>query len=385
MKKWYSLYDKVYALHNLRESFTKVKQNNGVAGVDGQSVAAFKENVEAELHQLFVELKTKRYRPKPVKRVYIQKEDGRKRPLGIPTVRDRVVQQALLNVLQPIFDPYFHPSSYGYRPNRSAARAVAKAERFSNHYVLSYVVDMDISKCFNSLDHKLILQGVNSRVADGSVLSLIDQFLKSGMIEDGKYRSTEVGCPQGGVISPLLMNIYLDSFDEYTKSLEIRIVRYADDILIFGKSRSETVKYRHLATQYLEQVLHLKINEAKTHLTDKWTGIAFLGFIITSGQVKINPKSIKKFKGKVRALTSRSGGRNLEMQVWYLNDLLRGFSSYFRIGNSTRDYKKVNELDTSPIVNEATMGVEKLARLTPAITPNGLSGQFPENLSALLA
>jgi len=158
--------------------------------------------------------------------VYVKKEDGSGRPLGIPTIRDRIVQQALLNVLQPIFDPHFHPSSYGYRPNRSAARAVAKAERFSNRYGLSYVVNMDISKCLDSLDHRLILQGVNSRVADGSVPNLTDQFLKSGMVEKGKYRSTEVGCPQGGVISPLLVNIYLDSFDQYFNIINLRLKLY---------------------------------------------------------------------------------------------------------------------------------------------------------------
>ena len=332
MHKWYSLYDKVYERTNLVRSFHKVKQNNGVSGIDGQSVANYGDNLSAELCQLEKELREKSYRPQAVKRVYIDKPDGGERPLGIPTVRDRVVQQALLNVLQPIFDPEFHPSSYGYRPGRSAARAVAKAERFMNRYGLNHVADMDLSKCFDTLDHDLILQGVNRKVSDGSILNLIDLFLKSGMEEDGIVKATEIGCPQGGVISPLLMNIYLDSFDQYMKSLGIRIVRYADDILIFARTRSEAGRYRAIATKYLERALHLRVNEVKTHLTDKWEGVAFLGFIITSRGVRINPKSVKKFKAKVRQLTPRNSGRNLLMQIAELNMLLRGFANYFRIG-----------------------------------------------------
>lgn len=332
MHKWYSLYDKVYERTNLVRSFHKVKQNNGVSGIDGQSVANYGDNLSAELCQLEKELREKSYRPQAVKRVYIDKPDGGERPLGIPTVRDRVVQQALLNVLQPIFDPEFHPSSYGYRPGRSAARAVAKAERFMNRYGLNHVADMDLSKCFDTLDHDLILQGVNRKVSDGSILNLIDLFLKSGMEEDGIVKATEIGCPQGGVISPLLMNIYLDSFDQYMKSLGIRIVRYADDILIFARTRSEAGRYRAIATKYLERALHLGVNEVKTHLTDKWEGVAFLGFIITSRGVRINPKSVKKFKAKVRQLTPRNSGRNLLMQIAELNMLLRGFANYFRIG-----------------------------------------------------
>lgn len=332
MHKWYSLYDKVYDRTNLARSFQKVKQNGGSSGIDRQSIAAFSDNLTDELCQLEKELREKSYRPQAVRRAYIYKPDGSPRPLGIPTVRDRVVQQALLNVLQPIFDPDFHPSSYGYRPGRSAARAVAKAEQFMNRYGLNHVVDMDLSKCFDTLEHDLILKGVNRKVSDGSVLNLIDLFLKSGIKEDGKYIASEKGCPQGGVISPLLMNIYLDSFDQYMKSSGIRIVRYADDILILARTRSEAGRYRAMATKYLEGELCLKVNEAKTHLTDKWDGVAFLGFLITSRGVRINPKSVKKLKAKVRQLTPRNSGRNLLMQIADLNMLLRGFANYFRIG-----------------------------------------------------
>lgn len=318
---------------NLQRSFQQVKRNDGTHGIDKQSISSFGENLSSELNCLQIELREKHYQAQAVRRVYIDKQDGSQRPLGIPTVRDRVVQQALLNVLQPIFDPDFHPSSYGYRPKRSAAHAVAKAERFMSKYRLPHVVDMDLSKCFDTLDHDLILEGVNRKVSDGSVLNLIDLFLKSGVVdEDGNYHEVTKGCPQGGVISPLLMNIYLDKFDQYTKSKGIRIVRYADDILIFARSRNEAGKYRSIAQSFLEDELRLQINACKTHLTDVWSGVAFLGFIIGWRRVRIHPKSVKRFKDKVRRLTPRNSGKNLLQQIAELNMLMRGFANYFRIG-----------------------------------------------------
>jgi len=239
MRKWYSLIDKVYSRKNLLEAFDKVRRNKGgkTRGIDGVKAKDFGEHMNDELNQLHEELQRGTYKPQAVKRVYIDKPDGSKRPLGIPTIRDRVVQQALLNVLQPIFDPDFHPSSYGYRPHRSAHHAIAKAERFTRRYGLDHVVDMDLSRCFDTLDHEMILTAVNEKVSDGSVLKLISAFLKSGIQEVGKLKPTEIGSPQGGIISPLLTNIYLDKFDQYMKSHGIRIVRYADDILIFASTK----------------------------------------------------------------------------------------------------------------------------------------------------
>jgi RNA-directed DNA polymerase len=169
MKKWYSLIDKVYRLENLERAYQAVKANNGAPGIDGVTVEAYGKDLKEELDHLHHQLKTGIYEPEPVLRVEIPKADGSKRPLGIPTVKDRVVQQALLNILQPIFDPNFHPSSYGYRPGRSCHQAVAKAEMFMNRYGLRHVVDMDLSKCFDRLDHELILKGVNRRISDGSL------------------------------------------------------------------------------------------------------------------------------------------------------------------------------------------------------------------------
>ncbi|MEW5705678.1 MAG: group II intron reverse transcriptase/maturase [Actinomycetota bacterium] len=333
MKKWYSLIDKVYRMDNLERAYKAVKANNGAPGVDGVTVKAFGQNLQEELRQLHHELKTGIYEPQPVLRVEIPKVDGSKRPLGIPTVRDRVVQQALLNILQPIFEPDFHPSSYGYRPERSCHQAVAKAEMFINKYSLSYVVDMDLSKCFDRLNHDLILEGVNRKVSDGSVLKLIKKFLTAGVMKDGAWEETDLGSPQGGVISPLLTNIYLDSFDQEMKRRGIRMVRYADDILLFAATYRDAKKYRRIATEFLEQELKLTVNREKTHLTDNRKGVAYLGFVIYSKSVSISPKKLKNFKDKIRKMTPRNHGLSVKEMVEKLNPVLRGWANYFRIAN----------------------------------------------------
>ena len=343
MRKWYSLIDKVCSRPNLLEAFNKVKRNKGskTSGIDGVSVKEFRERLAENLCQLHEELKSGSYKPQSVKRVYIDKEDGGKRPLGIPTVRDRIVQQALLNILQPIFEPEFHPSSYGSRPNRSAHHAVAKAERFTRHYGLDHVVDMDLSKCFDTLDHNLILTTVNEKVSDSKVLNLLSSFLKSGIVEDGKLSPTETGCPQGGIISPLLTNIYLNRFDHYMKNKGIRIVRYADDILIFADTKSQSGNYRAIATKFLEVDLKLKVNVNKTHLTNLSQGIPYLGFVLRTIGVSVSEKSIGKFKEKVRKLTPRNQGGKLYYYIAELNLLLRGYSMYYRVALSKKVFSSL--------------------------------------------
>lgn len=333
MRKYYSLIDKVYRLDNLHQAYRKVRSNNGAPGIDGETVKEFGDQLEERLREIHGELSTGTYRPSPVRRVEIEKEDGSKRPLGIPTVRDRVVQEALRRVIEPIFEPDFHPSSYAYRPGRSCQQAVAKAEMFLNRYHLEHVVDMDLSKCFDRLDHELILQGVQSRISDGKVLGLIRTFLEAGVMQDGSWESTEVGSPQGGVISPLLSNIYLNAFDQEMKTQGIRIVRYADDILIFARSPRQAERYRVIATKVLEEDLKLVVNQEKTHVTSLREGVAFLGFVIYPKYISVHPKRIKRFKARVRELTPRTHGNNLEGQIKALNRFLRGWINYFQIAN----------------------------------------------------
>ncbi|WP_246578384.1 group II intron reverse transcriptase/maturase [Clostridium frigoris] len=341
MKKWYSLIDKVYLIDNLRKAFKAVKSNKGAPGIDGETVEIFEANMEANIVKLNHELKTETYEPLSVRRVYIDKDDGTKRPLGIPTVRDRVVQQALKNILEPIFEPTFHPSSYGYRPNRSCQKAVAKAERFMNKYGLEHVVDMDLSKCFDTLDHEIIIKSVNEKVSDSRILKLVDKFLNAGTMENGIFDESDIGCPQGAVISPLLMNIYLDYFDKAMMEKGIRIVRYADDILIFAKSKELAGKYLALAIHILEKHLKLKVNETKTHIADASKGVAFLGFIIRENWVSIHPKRIEEFKNKIRRLTPRNHGMNIEQILRKLNPVIRGWANYFRIANCKGLFEKL--------------------------------------------
>ncbi len=215
---WYSLYGRLLHEDALKNAFRKVKSANGVPGIDGQSCKDFATETDRHISKLLNELKQKTYQPQPVKRVEAKKPEGGIRLIGIPTVRDRVVQQALKNILEPIFDPEFHPSSYGYRPGHGAHDAIAKATAFMRTYGLKWVIDMDLSKCFDTLDHELIIQAVRKRVSDGSTLNLIRMFLEGGVMNHGGLEPSIVGSPQGGVISPLLANIYLNEFDQYMKA-----------------------------------------------------------------------------------------------------------------------------------------------------------------------
>ncbi|HZK55640.1 MAG TPA: group II intron reverse transcriptase/maturase [Desulfosporosinus sp.] len=333
MKKWYSLIDKIYRKENLELAFKHVKRNNGAPGIDGETVSDFAYKLELNIEFLHEKLKTNTYKPSPVRRTEIEKPDGGVRLLGIPTVKDRVVQQAIVNIIEPIFDATFHPSSYGYRPNHSQQQAVAKAERFMNRYDLEYVVDMDLSKCFDTLDHEIMMEAVSEKISDGSVLSLIKNFLKSGVMHNDNFSKTEVGSPQGGVCSPLLSNIYLNLFDQNMKSKGIRIVRYADDILIFAKDKVTAGNYKAYATKVLEEELKLTVNKEKTKLTNVYEGVEYLGFIILKKCLVVNPKRIKIFKDKIRKKTVRGTGRKMEDIIKELNPLLRGWINYFRVAN----------------------------------------------------
>ena len=376
MKKWYSLIDKVYNKKNLYNSYKSVRANKGAPGIDGVTVKAYGINLEEEIDKLHHELKTGTYEPQPVLRVEIPKPDGSKRPLGIPTIRDRIVQQAVLNILQPIFDPEFHPSSYGYRPNRSCQQAIAKAERFINKFGLRHVVDMDLSKCFDRLDHEQILKSVNRKISDGSLIKLIKKFLTAGVMKDGAYEETDIGSPQGGVISPLLANIYLDYFDQKMKEKGIRIVRYADDILIFAKSHREAKKYLQLATTILEGELKLVVNKEKTHITTVERGVAYLGFVIWPKAVSIQPKKIAAFKDKIRKMTPRNHGINVEEMVRRLNSVLRGWANYYQIANCKKVFANLMGWIRRRLRMKQMREWKSYRQLHKALRRRGYKGEF---------
>ncbi len=330
---WYSLYDKLLKHEALLKAFKKVKSANGSPGIDGQSCKDFALDLDNNIRQLLFELSGKTYQPSPVKRVEIDKDDGGKRLIGIPTVRDRVAQQALKHILEPIFDPGFHPSSYGYRPGRSAHDAISKVTAFMRRYRLKWVVDMDLSKCFDTLNHNLIIDAVRKRVTDGSILKLISMFLEGGVLVSGIYEDTKVGSPQGGVISPLLANIYLDAFDQFMKSCGHRIVRYADDIVIFKYSQTGAENARNIATEFLEGNLKLTVNQKKTHVASLMKGVSYLGVVIYANYTIIKDKKIQKFKEKIKNCTKRNSPVNLLKVIKDLNPILRGFANYFKVAN----------------------------------------------------
>lgn len=336
---YYSLYDRLLQEKRLLRAFAKVKSNNGAPGIDGQSVTDFAEHLPEEIAGLVRELKEKSYRPQPVRRVEIPKSDGSLRQLGIPAVRDRVVQQCLLEILQPIFDPEFHPSSYGYRPGRSAHQAIAKASLFIRRYRRRWVVDMDLSKCFDTLDHEQIIQSFRRRVTDGSVLGLLRLFLQSGIMVGSDWESSEQGSPQGGVISPLIANVYLNAFDQQMKERGHRIVRYADDILILSGSKKGAENALAVARRILEEELLLTVNERKTRIVHSREGVPYLGIIIGSRYTRIQDEKVRRFKDKVKRITRRNSPVNLEKVIADLNPVLRGFANYFRVAHCRNQFR----------------------------------------------
>ena len=336
---YYSLYDRLLQEKRLHEAFRKVKANKGAPGIDGQTVEAFAERLGEEVAVLVRQLREKSYRPLPVKRVEIEKPDGGKRKLGIPAVRDRVVQQALLNILQPIFDPEFHTDSYGYRPGKSAQQAVERAVGLIREEGRRWAVDLDLSKCFDTLSHDIIIRSFRRRVADGSILGLIRQFLQSGVMAGGAWEPSEEGSPQGGVISPLVANVYLDAFDRQMASLGHVIIRYADDILVLTSSRKGAEKAFATARKYLEGELKLTVNEAKSGIVDSSEGIKFLGVVLRTGLVLIREERLRGLKEKLRKLTRRNSPVNLRKVISDLNPVIRGFANYFRMADCKGVFK----------------------------------------------
>jgi len=375
-KIYYSLYDRMRHEKGLLQAFRKVKSNQGKPGIDGQTIEDFAENCAEEIAQLASELRSKSYRPQPVKRVEIPKGDGGKRLLGIPTVRDRVVQQALLNILQPIFDPGFHPSSYGYRPGRSPQQAVAKASAFIRRYQLKWVADMDLSRCFDTLNHDHILGSIRRKIADGSILNLVRMFLQSGVMIGERWQASEDGSPQGGVISPLIANIYLDDFDQFMKGRGHRIVRFADDILIFTRSKSAAHNALNVARSYLAGELLLTVNEQKSHVVHSSKGVKYLGVAIHTSYTRIKREKVHELKAKVRKITRRNSPVNLRKVIADLNPVIRGFAYYFRIANCKSEYQALMQWIRRRLRAKQLSLWKRAKRLHRRLRQLGYQGEF---------
>jgi RNA-directed DNA polymerase len=308
------------------DAFRNVKRNRGAAGVDKVSIGLFENNLEQNLLALMRCLKDGTYQSLPLRRTHIPKGDGKTRPLGIPAVRDRVAQEVIRQLLSPLFERIFHNDSYGFRPARGCHMAVERVIDLRQQGY-KYVLDADIKGFFDNIPHEVIMAGVAAEVADGNILRIVERFLKAGVMEDGVRSPTLMGTPQGGVISPLLANIALNSLDWLLDAAGFRFVRYADDFVVLCQSEAEVKEAHELVQRQLTQ-LGLTLSPEKTKQTQFKDGFAFLGFTISSWSVGMRPKSVEKFKTKIRELTVRHHNLDHEV-VTKVNQVVRGTANYF--------------------------------------------------------
>lgn len=348
------LYDKVCRKDVLRVAWEQVRRNRGSAGIDGKTIEAIEaEGVDRFLEKLCEELVSQRYRPWPVLRVFIPKPDGRQRPLGIPRIRDRVVQAAVRIVIEPLFEASFRPGSYGFRPKRSTRQAINHIRKWVT-YGYDRVIDLDLKSYFDTLDHALLMKLVQRRVQDPRVLRLIRRWLRAGVMLDGHREETLLGTPQGGVISPLLANIYLHPLDVYWEREvgETKMVRYADDLVVLCRRRPAEA-YMSRLRQFLAR-LKLTVNEEKTRIVTAQEGFDFLGVHFRKQPTRRDPtrsfcyawpsrRSMQRIRNKVRAEIGKDFRTSLEEKIGRLNPLLRGWGAYFCRLNSAQHFHKVDK------------------------------------------
>lgn len=335
-----NLFEEVYALKRLELAFAKVKANGGAAGPDGISVEEFEENLPTKLAKLQAELQSKRYEPQPVRRVRLPKPNGGERHLGIANVRDRVVHQSILMALEPYFEPEFSNSSYGFRGGRSQKGAIEAAQRHVANGK-DWVVDLDLEKFFDTVNHDRVLQLIREKVSDSRLLKVIALTLRSGVMIDGKVEKSTIGLPQGSPLSPLLSNIVLDKLDKELERRGLDFVRYADDANIFVGSQKAAERVLTSITEYIEKKLKLRVNREKTQ-TAKSKAVKFLGMtILASGLAVIALGSMKKAKEKVKELIPRSGRGSLEAQVEKVNQWYMGWSGYYQMTNYPNQLQQI--------------------------------------------
>lgn len=367
-QKWHSLIDKVYALKNLQSAWERVRANGGAPGSDGMTIAKFAEDAAQRLQRLSQELRAKTYRPQPVRRVFIPKSGGGQRPLGIPTVRDRIVQQALLQILNPLFEAKFSNRSHGFRPGRGGGTALEVIDRAVRHGY-GWVVDADLQRFFDTVDHEQLLDALHEEVADGSVLKLIRRILQAGVSlpDTAASEPTDLGTPQGGPLSPLLANVSLHAFDMAMVQAGYGLVRYADDFVIFAKSEDEATAALGVAREILEGHLGLRLHPEKTRVVSVAQGFEFLGFHYYAdakqGALRkgVRRKSVQRFRERIRQLAPRlknqrlpktraatptrlARNRRLREMIQRVNRYLEGWHGYFKeVWASPRYFRSFDE------------------------------------------
>lgn len=332
---------------NLNRAYKRVKANKGAAGIDGMTVEEALPYLKEHQQELTDRIYRGKYTPSPVRRVEIPKPDGGVRKLGIPTVIDRTIQQAIVQQLMPIYEPLFMETSYGYRPNKSAKDAILKVKEYAEQGY-TFAVTLDLSKYFDTLNHEKLINLLRKEVKDERVIQLIKRYLKSGVMENGVVKETEEGSPQGGNLSPLLANVYLNEFDQEFTKRGVPCIRYADDIVLLAKSKRASERLLESSTKYLEETLKLTVNGEKSRAVSVFAirNFKFLGFALGrngSGiYVRVHPKSWKKFKSKLKELSSRRSVQSIKPSLERIKVYARGWLNYYGIASTKNNIEEIN-------------------------------------------
>ena len=337
--------ERILSDENIKTAYKRVYANKGVGGVDGVTVQELEEYMQENWNSIKEQIRTRTYKPQPVKRVEIPKPNGGVRKLGIPTVIDRVIEQAITQILTPIFEPLFSDFSYGFRPNRRCEQAIVKLlEYFNDGYL--WVVDIDLEKFFDNVPQDKLMSYVGRVIHDGDTESLIRKYLKAGVMENGIYKTTDIGTPQGGNLSPLLSNIMLNELDKELESRGQHFTRYADDVVIVVKSKAAATRVMYSITKWIEKELGLKVNATKTKITPP-SKLKYLGFGFwkdkTEWKARPHEDSVNKFKRKLKALCKRSLSIDITYRIKKINEVTRGWINYFRIGSMKQKLKSIDE------------------------------------------
>lgn len=337
----HNLLERILEPANLQTAWKRVKENKGSSGIDNLTIEEFPTYARDHWQEIRTALLQGSYIPSPVRRVEIPKATGGTRPLGIPTVLDRVIQQAIYQVLMPIFDPLFSDSSFGFRPGRSAHDAVYQVQRYISEGCRT-AVDMDLSKFFDRVNHDVLMNRLSRHVGDKQVLRLIGKYLRAGVMVDGRLQATRQGVPQGGPLSPLLANVLLDDLDKELEKRGHRFARYADDFIILLKSRRAGERVMKGVSRFLERYLKLEINHEKSRVANV-NQCTFLGFTFKGKTIRWTDKAFKEFKRRVKELTGRSWGVSMSYRMKKLSEYIRGWTNYFGISEYYRPIPVLDE------------------------------------------
>ena len=378
------LLEKILEKENLNKAYKHVKANKGAPGVDGVNVDEAYDSITQNKEKWLNQIRKRTYKPQPVRRVQIPKENGKMRNLGIPTVFDRIIQQAMVQVLSPIFEEQFSETSYGFRPGRCCENAVVKALEYLNDGY-EWIVDIDLERFFDTVDQDRLINIIMKTIKDGDVVSLIRKYLSAGVMDKGVTKATEKGTPQGGNLSPLLSNIMLNELDKELEARGLRFVRYADDCIILVKSEKAANRVLESITKFIEKKLGLKVNAEKSKVTrptkTKYLGFSFWRDTKEKWKPKPHLKSYQKIKRKLKQLTCRRISISLDERIKQINYAVRGWVNYFRIANMKNAIQEIDEHLRTRIRVIIWKQWKKASRKEKALLQLGIKPDIAHNLA----